>query len=148
MIERNFLANRLPWSRFFGNIFVRNELKAVNFCKKCGWLAWMRWKKITAFHSISFKHLPQNSPLVIQTVTASNVVANWYKNCVERGGCGEKKLIHRFSSHFLQKIAAEFTSFLTKFHRICFPWCLWNLIWIHGVYHWRMWQMEQWNKNL
>ena len=90
-------------------------MNAVNFLKIYG-----DNNYFTAFHRISYNNSQKNLPHFIQKFTASTSLANQCKKCDESGECGEK-IIHRISPHFLQKITAKFTAFLTKNHRICFP---------------------------
>ena len=77
-------------------LFVRNAVKAVNFRKKCGNCGECGENKyFTAFHRISYKNSPQNSPhrLLWQNNVRNSV------NAVGRNN----------SPHF--------TAFLTKIHR-------------------------------
>ena len=90
----------------FGQIFVRNAMNEVNFCKKCDDCGeCCENKYFTAFYHISYK----NSPHFLQKFTALSFAAISFKKCGESGEWGEKNN----SPHF--------TTFLTKIHRIFFP---------------------------
>ena len=69
--------------RGFGEIFVRNALNAVNFCKKGGDCGECDENKyFTAFHRISYKSPSQNSPHFLQKFTVSAFVHNNVRNAV------------------------------------------------------------------